>query len=214
MKYIFVASTGRCGTAYLAKLLNCAEGVVARHEPKPDMLGNPMREWNQGNFQPMRDLLPEKMEQIEKDRKGKIYAETSNAFIKGFGQELLEAKLINPENMALIHVERNNGLHNSLERANFGRDDYWSIYPTDKMSVVPQSYVGHRSFWYPEEIQTRADKFYERFGTSGKMKYVKADLDSLNSLGGVLNLFKMLGLKYKPDLPEVVGYRVNEGLTR
>lgn len=82
-RLIFCLSPGRCGTGYLAMILDYAvPGVTARHEPEPRFSeAEPSRAW----------WLREKLPAIEREP-GDIYVETSHCFAHGFLEPLLEVR--------------------------------------------------------------------------------------------------------------------------
>ena len=94
--YVFVASPGRSGTAYLASLLEGCIGldgraVVVAHEPIPVGCGAAMRNWNDGFEEDMQQIVVYKKEVVERRRRGGIYVETNAQFIKGFGWEWMRS---------------------------------------------------------------------------------------------------------------------------
>lgn len=78
----FIASTGRCGTGYLAKMLETIPGMLSLHEPRP-RLNTPQRanlvDWWQAT----------KLPWIERAMEGySWYVETSHLFIDGHADAL------------------------------------------------------------------------------------------------------------------------------
>ena len=81
-------STGRCGTKYLATMLDLILGVDARHEPRPS--------FRQCSYQAQ--LRPEMASQFWRQIKlpyiesldTEIYVETSHLFMNGFAERVLD----------------------------------------------------------------------------------------------------------------------------
>lgn len=208
IRYVFCAATGRCGTNYLADLLGAHPQIVARHEPAPNMQGEMMRAWNEGRPEAMRAAMPEKFAAIEAARGDKIYVETSNAFLKGFGWELLRGGYIKPEETLLVHLERNGNLPEwieSLRAYNFGTDMHWSILPTDHEAAW---FGDHPDIcvWYIEEIFARRSKMRGEFP---EINLAFFDLDELNTQIGVEVLLHLLGLRMTLGVKARIGVRVN-----
>lgn len=89
-RYIFCINPGRSASKYLASLFSNHPTVAALHEGKPVLNGRPMRNWLSGNHNTMQKALPSKLHAIKTTLEGKkVYLETNNSFIKGFGQELM-----------------------------------------------------------------------------------------------------------------------------
>lgn len=79
-RLIFCWSPGRCGTKYLAKMLQTVPGIVARHEPPPrlsECSTSPLVFWD-------RDKLPA-IEALQ----APVYIETGHVFANGFLPALL-----------------------------------------------------------------------------------------------------------------------------
>jgi len=79
----FCVSPGRCGTGYLAKMLQCCRDVVVRHEPEPRF----SEVGEEAQFDPSiaRSFWDRKLAAID----GARYIETSHVLVNGFAEALL-----------------------------------------------------------------------------------------------------------------------------
>lgn len=84
--YIFCITTGRSGSEYLKTLFSLVSGCQAFHEADPVGNGDTMRRYLDGDPEPIRSLVQQKVELIKQiKRQCRIYVETNHCFIKGFG---------------------------------------------------------------------------------------------------------------------------------
>jgi len=84
--YIFCINAGRSGSEYLKRLFDHVPGCLAFHEPKPFCNGTPMVRYLNGDPEPMRKLVRQKIETIITIKRDcRLYVETNHCFIKGFG---------------------------------------------------------------------------------------------------------------------------------
>ena len=85
-QFIFVCSTGRCGTNSLTAMLESVPGVVADHEATPRMGGEVLRQLEQDNLQPARNAWNYKTAKIRWQTKFSChtYTDTTHFFIKSF----------------------------------------------------------------------------------------------------------------------------------
>jgi len=84
---IFVASPGRCGTKYLAKMLEVLPGVEARHEAPPDFASCAYEAQADANIA-ARFWRDKKLPAIRRSR-AEVYVETSHVFTNGFAEALV-----------------------------------------------------------------------------------------------------------------------------
>ena len=103
-KYIFVISTGRCGTTYLSKIFENCVDVDSFHENYPVCNEKEMYVFQKGNADSMRKLVVQKVKQIKSKNKKLIYSETNHCFIKGFGWFVRDH--INPKDIGVIILKR------------------------------------------------------------------------------------------------------------
>jgi hypothetical protein len=101
---VFILSTGRTGTKFLADVTNQLPGIDARHEPKPTLV---LQAWTSAFLEGkvsddyMRSVLYGKRHKLLKDVDVDIYIE-SNHFIDGFVTHLNDVF----ENPTIIHIVR------------------------------------------------------------------------------------------------------------
>lgn len=94
----FCVSPGRCGTGYLAKVLQCTTDAVVRHEPEPRF--HKVGEEAQFDRDVARQFwLDWKLPAIN----GQRYVETSHVLVNGFAAELLGLSV----EIGLIAIKRN-----------------------------------------------------------------------------------------------------------
>lgn len=104
VKNVFILSTGRTGTTYLAKLFDRQKGIRAVHEPKPSRI---LRMWSMAHFDGkvssdfMRSVIYDKRSRLYSSVTDKTYVE-SNPFITGF-TDVLQDVFDKP---IVIHVVR------------------------------------------------------------------------------------------------------------
>lgn len=89
---IFVASTGRCGTYYMAQVMQRLSAVPSRHEPKPYCNEEVCREVNDEDTlsEPTVKELGEKVSQVAIDSRRGFYFESNQMFIKSYYELMLE----------------------------------------------------------------------------------------------------------------------------
>jgi len=104
MPYIFTANSGRCGSLYLACLLEHLTGIPSRHEPVPWMIGQTLKELNDGNAsRETLFVLDQKIAQIRRDASRLGYIETNQQFIKCYADRVLDEF----EDVYCIYLYRN-----------------------------------------------------------------------------------------------------------
>lgn len=135
---VFVLSTGRTGTVYLADLLNQLDGVVALHEPKPSRVLNA---WTTAFLEGcvsvdfMTTALASKRRKTLRGVRADLYVESNN-FIAGFADALNEVF----EAPTVVHIVRdprdfvtsltNRGDDTGIRRLFNKYVPYWAYVPT------------------------------------------------------------------------------------
>ena len=192
-RMIFTMSTGRCGTKYLATMLDLILGVDARHEPRPS--------FRQCSYQAQ--LRPEMASQFWRQIKlpyiesldTEIYVETSHLFMNGFVAEILDhvvpdiIVLRRPvEQVVASYLKRGSvpgrtrrGIRNLL-RPTF-RD--W-----DRLSDA------ELCRWHCEETERSIQDLVPRFRQRGSV-VVETELSTIRTRFGIQGLMRGL------DLPEL-----------
>jgi len=215
IRYIFSINTGRAGSDYLTELLSKAENTVSTHEPLPVMMGKPMQQFNAGDEDALRALMPLKLREIEKSRgKGElIYCETSHMFIKGWGYLIPE--YLPQDEVGVIILRRDVGktVHSMLRVRDVpGLTNHakaWYLDPEGMRNLSqlpPQAGPYKRCEWYIWEVFLRANDFQKRFP---HITYWDCDLEQLNDIGFVKRMFTHFGLTPTPELQAAVGKRLN-----
>lgn len=134
-KVIFIISTGRTGTKYLAELLNSQPGITALHEPKPSRI---LRMWSFAYIDSrvtkawMKSILYIKRRKIMKNINNPIYIE-SNPYLIGFTDVLGEVF----KDPILIHVVRD------------PRDFVRSAMNHGNSSGIKLFFNNYVPYWYP-----------------------------------------------------------------
>jgi hypothetical protein len=165
-KNIFILSTGRAGTTFLAEYFNNLDNVYALHEPKPSRI---LRMWSMAYFDKkaspdfLRTALYNKRIKLYSDAKDKIYIE-SNPYLVGF-PEVLDQVFENP---IIIHIVRDprDFVRSSM---NHGNDT--------GIKLLFNKYV---PYWYPniEKDLGLSEELEMRFKAAGYWKIVNESLMS------------------------------------
>jgi hypothetical protein len=218
-RLIFVVSTGRSGTEYLAKVLGLFRDVHAEHEPEPSFT-NAFRTIAAAPDLARQFWLEHKLPAIAR-RPSPIYAETSHLACKGFLESAVEIGL-RPTLVHLFRPYRATARSMLALRTIPGRTFNgvrFYLGPDDRVMLpVPQS-VAQRwhdyqlCYWYCLEIGERARVYAERFGPVG-IGVARVDLDSIETAGGIEALGARLELgplskTGTARLKEIVGRETN-----
>jgi len=196
-RLIFTVTTGRSGTDYLARLLDCVPGVTSMHEPKPHFVWA-MRDAQADPEVARRFLVEQKLPAI-RDTPGPVYSETSHLVCKGFLEPLLELGYL-PDLVLLRRPHREVAL--SLYRLGTipGRTPKglkWYLSPDDPgVLELPRWHELHDyqiCYWYCLEIERRR-VHYEALLRPLGARIVSITLAELATFGGFMRLRKELGL--------------------
>ncbi len=180
------------------------------------MIGSPMQQFNEGDDTALRALMPVKMKQIRgKSRHGKrIYCETNTSYIKGWGY-LFPDQYASQDEIGVVILQRDLEktaysilrIHEAPGTSEWSR--MWWLTPGARrnLSQPPKDANPYDLCkWYVEEIQLRAEEYKERFPY---ITYVECDLEHLNDLDSVLEMFEVFDLVPSPGLEDVVGKPLN-----
>ena len=219
INYIFSINSGRSGSDYLTELFSKTTNAISIHEGFPVMNGKPMQAFNQGEDAVLRQLMPLKLQQINKStqkQKGKkIYCETNHSYIKGWGY-LIPDEYIPQEEIGVIILRRNiNDSAYSLLRVHdipgyteFSRTWYLPPKATFNLSHPPANANAYELCrWYVQETNLRAEQYQSKFPN---ITYFECDLEQLNNYDFVLTMFEILGLHPSPDLKATCGNPLNK----
>lgn len=207
-RIILTASSGRCGTLLLSKLLSLIPSICSQHEPKPyiDNLFWRLREnpklatrWL------MKRKLPAMLADINSTNTS-VYVETSHTLCKGFFEPLLDLGIV----FDLIILSRDlravamsfYNLDDVPIRSKSGRR--WLLHPDNKTNVssLPKPYSQYSNYqlcyWYVLEIELRKAMYYKTWGSIGQIA-VKVDIKDLIQKRGFKSLLKSLSLPEPPQ---------------
>lgn len=106
MAYIFVASSGRCGTKFMFRIFESYTEYPSFHEPVPYCVGQTLREVNNqcGVNSTTKKEIEAKILQIEADSKEGRYFESNQMFIKSYLHLITYNKKFRP--LYVIYLER------------------------------------------------------------------------------------------------------------
>ena len=211
MRIILTASSGRCGTYLLARILDIIPGVTAVHEPVP-RLDNIW--WRLRGDPGLADrwLVKCKIPTIEKCR-DPIYIETTHQMCKGF----FEPMLANGRKFDLIILSRDlrsvtlsmYKLNDIPGRTNTGRR--WYPWPSDNTNLLilrPEEYKAFSDYqmcyWYVLEMELRK-AFYCWLLRREGMLVVATSLERIVTPVGYNQLIKDMNLP-RPDAQTMFKY--------
>jgi hypothetical protein len=179
------------------------------------MNGIPMQRFNEGDETALRALLPVKLAEIRKKAGGgrKVYCETNHSFIKGWGY--LVPEFVRREQIGVIILRRSaeQVIHSHLRVRSVPGTTRWSrtwvLTPGAARDHCPppdrdDHYAPCR--WYVEEVERRAQAYKAQFPD---ITYLECDLDQLNDLRFVREMFDRFGLLPSPRLDGTVGKPLN-----
>ncbi|MDY7091405.1 MAG: hypothetical protein SX243_00385 [Acidobacteriota bacterium] len=196
-RLILTCTTGRSGTGFLTAVLGLVPGLAARHEPRP-WLTEVMREAQQDPDLARRFLLEEKLPAMAAVE-GKLYAETSHLFCKGFLEPLVELGL-RPDLVILSRESRAVALSMLRLETVPGRSVQglrWYLSPEDP-HVLPlpgwQELTDYQlCFWYTQEIARRC-RHYESWFCARDLRVARIELARLRTVSGFAGLLRDLDL--------------------
>ncbi len=200
MRIILTASSGRCGTYLLARILDIIPGVTAMHEPDP-RLDNIW--WRLRGDPGLADrwLVKHKIPTIEKCQ-DPIYIETTHQMCKGF----FEPMLANGHKFDLIILSRDlrsvalsmYKLNDIPSRSRTGRRWYpWPSDATNLLALRPGEYKAFSDYqmcyWYVLEMELRK-AFYRWLLRRKGAVVVDTSLEQITTARGYRELVIGLGL--------------------
>ena len=196
-RLIFTVTTGRSGTDYLARMLECVPGVASRHEARPNFVWA-MRDAQTDPELARRFWVEQKLPSIELTN-GSVYAETSHVVCKGFLEPLLELGH-RPDLILLRRPHREVAM--SMYRLGTipGRTTKglkWYLHPDDPgVLALPGWQELHDyqiCYWYCLEIERRRQMYEQMIQALGG-RVVSITLAELATFGGFMRLRKELDL--------------------
>ena len=220
--YIFVASSGRCGTHALSKLFESIPGAISLHEPNPIMYDACPRDYNKDlYFKEQFKLF--KLPNINKSSAGcKYYIETNHQFIKNFAKYAIE---IFGSKIGIVHLIRN-PIDTAISF--YARDSIpgqnrsgmlWLINPKDCNNVIQVSDILflekdyshdiYKCLWYWYETEARIEKLKQEYPG---INYYSIKTSELNKINVILTMFANFNMSPDKDkLLSIIGKRFNKG---
>ena len=190
---IFVASTGRCGTVFMADMFRQLTNIPSFHEPKP---------WCNGDFcyqvnncvrfsKPVMKMIEEKVAQVKKDSVRGCYFESNQMFIKSYVNLMLSRF----KDVYCIYLYRNPvevllSYYNKCRE----RETEWFLQSNWTKNILETK--RKKSFyanilWQCDEIEERYLFYKERF-----IKTFQFDFRRINDPEEWKRLFKRFRIKY------------------
>lgn len=198
---LFTVTTGRSGSNYLTELLARCQGVVATHEPRPNFV-HCMRHVQLHPDLAREFLVEDKLPAISYAARGKIYAETSHLFCKGFLEAWVQLPDVPVPDLILLNRDYRKVALSMLSLgttpARTLRGAKWYLSPADATcyTQIPdwQSLDDYQlCYWYCLEIDERK-RLYRELVTELGGRAVAVELTDLNSTEGFEKLRRDLAL--------------------
>lgn len=177
MAFIFVASTGRCGTKFLSVVWKEYTEYPSLHEPVPFCAGQTLREVNNEcgiNSDTHRELKT-KILQILEDQQNGNYFESNQMFIKSYVSRVVYDKRFRP--LFVIYLYRDPvSMVMSYYKKIPGKDLSWSLQPQWQKSLMK----GHKGMsfmdiqlWNHFEIRERFLTWRDKFDKAYELDFKK-----------------------------------------
>lgn len=212
---IFCANAGRAGSAYLATILDAAHDVIALHEPEPQLVG----EWVRNDPTETQLRVAAKVEAIRQtvaEADVSIYAETSNAFIKGRPEQLVD-QLAWPVDVVVLRRHLASQIESFLHLGFFsfsGQETAWMDWMPlaglgGTASAMPNGVAGDqvdRIIAYLIDTEARSQQLRTMLPD---VTFHDAQLESIATSAGVVDLFHRLDLHPSAAVVSVIGIPLN-----
>jgi hypothetical protein len=205
---IFSINSGRSGSAYLAKMLSYAENVHVEHENYAERWSNEYhhevkQRGYQHSYQIRKQLKAAEIEAIFKQNK--IYAETSQLFIKSFYDvatdyliergcdlKVIVLRRYVPEIVLSLHQldfpsMSEYGWYYTPDHANAITTPIWYIDP-----ITSYADVYERIIAYLIDLEAKVEDYHLRYPN---IPIINVELNELQSEEGVMSLFDSLNLQ-------------------
>jgi|GEM_PF-873585 len=222
-RYIFVATTGRSGTASLTRVFETVvDGVVCLHEPSPVMFSDYRRGEGIDRDAYFRRLFwVLKRTYIKRAAAGhRYYLETNHQFIKNFAGPAIE--YFGPK-IRIIHLKRDplsvaaSFLAIDSVPVKTQRGHYYMLDPDEPTNIIriPELSNGSSEFrhdfykclWYWYETEARVRAMKERYPS---VVWVDITTDQLNDRAALQAMFDRLGIPVSSErLNRAVSIREN-----
>jgi len=196
---IFVANTGRCGSEFMAYVVDKMTDYPAFHEPVPYGAELMKAVNNEGCMD--EKILEEKFKAIRSATVAGNYFESSNMFIKVWAEAVVE----NMEDVCCIYLERN-PLDVLISFAEYVTYHNAPFYPTrsflnpswqhNLLRIPGRSKWAEAILWNWYEVKARFEKMKDLFHSTYSFHF-----EDLNSIKAWHGLFDHFGMKYNPSAP-------------
>jgi len=223
--YIFVATTGRSGTASLEKILAAVNGCITFHEVYPKMNEEVMAAYNNNNPElAMKMYNFVKSINIKRASVGhRYYAETNHTFIKSFIDFAIDDL---QDRLRIIHLIRN-PVDVATSMINLGHQPgtamgnrwYIDIHAAKNIILLGDVLENHKEFshpfyralWYWYEIESRVQYWKNR---ATPARFFELLTDDLNDKNKLFKFLDDMNIAYDPDrIARVATTRANRKLS-
>lgn len=177
MAYVFIASTGRCGTKFIFNVWKYFTEYPSFHEPVPHCAGQTLREVNNecGMNKTSREELRTKLTQISGDAKEGNYFESNQMFIKSYLHLVTYKKEFRP--LYVIYINRNPiEVAMSYFKKTPKHDMSWHLQPQWQKNIMRgrKGLSFHEiSLWQCLEIRERFLLWKEKFDKTYELDFRK-----------------------------------------
>lgn len=200
MAFVFVASTGRCGTKFLSGVWQMYTEYPSFHEPIPYCAGQTLREVNNecGLNSDTRKELKTKIFQILNDQRDGNYFESNQMFMKSYVSRVVYDKRLRPLYVIYLHREPVGVLASHFKKLP-NKELSWSLQPQWQKNILR----AHKGMSFLEIIYWNWLEIRERF-LLWKDKFDKTydlDFSRLNDPKEHEQIFHHFDIEHK-DLPE------------
>jgi len=223
-RLIFAASPGRCGSNFLAHLLDTGKAISADHEPDPAMIGEHLRDIAYGSasesFQRRLVKADALRARLAETPRGAAYAETTHMFVKTFADVVLDQ--FNHDQISVVHLHRPiasvvgsmAALGWFTPLTSFWSD--WLIPPTAPgalFRIAPEQVESHLDMAIGYVLDTELRTRNLRRATPG-VNWVDADVSTLDRERRLDDLFDALNVAPTEATRGQVALRVNDRAQR
>ena len=205
-KVIFVISTGRAGSEFLAKILGKCEAVISKHEPFPRINGKYLTCSEKKRIYGSLMKFCVVYTILEKNKNIDVYAETSHMFIKTFYREICSRFT----NITVINLQRDPEriLKSCIDLGYFSNQNYswnrWMYVPNWIENETADSV--EKCLGYIYDITLKKQIFENEFP---QVKIINFKTENLSDPLKVKGLLGNLELNFEENLDSIVKEKVN-----
>lgn len=218
-KYLFVLSTGRCGTNSLERILSPVDCISCFHEPHPQMLNKYPDKINKELYFNFLFHFSKRFSIERKVKTAEIYCETNHMFNKTFGHFAIEQY---KDRICLIHLFRNPvEVAYSIYKVGVipggsGVGTLWYLNPKDSdnniqiydlLSSDQFDHDFYKCVWYWYESEMRTKKIKDQYPL---LNIFELDLADINDEKVIRRLFENFNMTFSEDkLQNCIGTHTN-----